>query len=256
MKAPLFAFLTLGLLAAAPAHAQHQQMQQEIRKKMSEISNLMRESERLLLEMTKIDRLVEQQRSIVEELEKLKPPEQPAEAQASPEEQEQEEARRQKREELEKRQREVRERLEKLFESQDQAAQASVSALEKLLRELPRQQGGQMPQNDPQRDRNRPGEPDREEKKQNPTAKEQPGEQQPKKERDEAKRLEEQKKKEEQEKSARLARIEAWIATLPPAQAERISKNDFSGFPPRYRRLLREYTRLRAEREAREPDRR
>jgi len=73
---------------------------------------LMRESERLLLEMTKADRLVQQQRQIVEELKKLEQPKAPtgSETRAEPET----DATKKKRKELQQRQREIRERMEKL----------------------------------------------------------------------------------------------------------------------------------------------
>ena len=51
----------------------------------------------------------------------------------------------------------------------------------------------------------------------------------------------------------RLKQIQAWIARLPPEQLERINRGDLSFIPDRYRRLVREYTALRAKRES-EPD--
>ena len=63
-------------------------------------------------------------------------------------------------------------------------------------------------------------------------------------------RKDQKQREKKSERDSQIARIEAWMARLPPAQLERISRNDYSGFPPRYRRLLREYTRLLAKREA------
>ena len=63
-------------------------------------------------------------------------------------------------------------------------------------------------------------------------------------------RAREDKKPKDETEAARLRRIEAWIARLPPEEQERLSRDDLSGVPARYRRLIREYTALRAKREA------
>jgi len=250
---------------AAPAAAQGHSTGAEIEKQMTEISRLMRESERLLLEMTKIDRLVEQQRRLVEELKKLKPPEQDANqqnAEGDTDEQKkaQQEAEAAKRKQLQEKQAELRRKLEKLFKNQDDASRSTVQQLEKLLRNLPSGGGGGGSGGtpDPNSQQPKPGEePDNKEQKQND------GKKDPKKDKqgqdgdkpEQQTRQEQEKQEKEKKARSQLARIEAWMARLPPAQQERISRNDFSGFPPRYRRLLREYTRLRAKREAEErPD--
>jgi chemotaxis protein histidine kinase CheA len=237
----------LVLLGALPAQAQHSMDMDAMKKKMEEISQLMRESERLLRDITTMDKLVEQQRRIVDELEKLKPPEQPSNTSAQPQANE---ADKKKREDLQSKQKQLREKIEKLFESQDKAAQMSVQQLEWLLKNLP--QGGKGPpsQSQSQGDENKPGEKKQDEKKQN-------GKKDGEKDGSEDKPdngTGRDKDKAEQDKESQLSRVEAWIARLPRAQQERINRNDFSGFPPRYRRLLREYTRLRAERESRRKD--
>ena len=140
--------------AATPAQAQREDRGAEIKKKMADISRLMRESERLLLEMTKIDRLVEQQRRVVEELKTLKPPEteQPSSTQAGGEAKPEQSADQKKRSELVKKQKELRRKLEELFENQHTASKMSVSQLEDLLRNLPTGGGGSsgMPRVGPQ----------------------------------------------------------------------------------------------------------
>jgi len=245
------------LLPAGAARAQHEDQAGEMRKKMAEISQLMRDSERLLLEMTKIDRLVEQQRRVVDELEKLEPPEQPANAASKQGGEPQDEERERKRAQLQQQQQELQRKLAELFQSQDSAAQQSVAALEKLLRELPKGgSGGGSPQPEQNQQQTPPedGEKPEEKKQGDADRKGQKDQQKPRE--DKTSSLDEKKSKEEREREARLARHEAWIARLPPEQQERISRGDFSGFPARYRRLLREYTRLRAEREAKERENR
>jgi hypothetical protein len=224
---------------------------------MAEISKLMRESERLLLEMTMIDRLVEQQRRVVSELEKLEPPreEQPAGSDAGGEPQRTEQQQREekaKRDELRAKQQELRRRLEDLFRNQDDASRQSVEQLEKLLRNLPRGGGG-MGEGPP--DQKKPSGPEPEDdakKKEREQNDPKQGEERREPTPEEQRRSQEERKREEEKQNAqsRLAIMDAWMARLPPAQLERISRNDFSGFPPRYRRLLREYTQLRAKQEA------
>ena len=251
LRAPLIAIgLCIGLWPA-PARAQQSMTMEQLKKKMEEISQLMRESERLLLKMTQIERLAEQQRRLVEELEKLKPPTQPTEGATQPEANEEEKKRR---EELQKKQQEVRRRLENLFENQRKAGDKTVAQLVWLLKNLPSGgRGGSMPPRPRQQGESPSDKPKQDEKKQNPD--DQDG---PRKNRDDKnkKSLSDQQKKAEREQNAQLNRIEAWVARLPRAEQERINRNDFSGFPSRYRRLLREYTRLRAEREVRAGSRR
>jgi len=253
----------LAPLVARPANAQDGGEQhggagaEDIGKKMAEISRLMRESERLLLEMTKIEQIVAQQRRVVEQLEKLKTPKQDDPAGGTQQEQDQQkqdqaqrqEAEKKQREQLLQKQAELRRKLEDLFKNQDSASSGSVAALEELLRNLPtgRGQGGGSGPPQPQQSGNEKKK-KAQEKKQN----EKKGEKEKNKKdkpRDGETRDEKREEK-EREKESQIDRIEAWIARLPRAQLEAINRNDYSSFPPRYRRLLREYTRRRAKREA------
>ena len=232
---------------------------EDIGKKMSEISRLMRESERLLLEMTKIEQIVAQQRRVVEQLEKLKTPKQddPAggtnagQKQAEKQKQEQQQAAEKKqREQLQQKQAELRRKLENLFKNQDRASSGSVTALEELLRSLP-SGGGQGGGSGPPQSQQSGGEKKKkkgDEKKQN-DKKDKKDKNKQDKPRDGETR-DEKREEREREKQSQIDRIEAWIARLPRIQLEAINRNDFSSFPPRYRRLLREYTRRRAKREA------
>jgi hypothetical protein len=233
-------------VSTRPAYAQEPEKPLDagaMKKQMAEISRLMRESERLLLEMTKADRLVEQQRRIVDELEKLKQPESPSEGTAA----EETDANKQKRKQLKQRQSELRQRLEKLFENQEQAANLTEQQLVTLLRNLPKGGQGQMsPSMSPgsEKEGQKPSDEKKSEQKSNDPK------QKPETEGDgDSQSSREREEKKKREKEAQLNRYDAWVARLPRAQQERIIRGDFSGFPPRYRRLLREYTRLRAERE-------
>ncbi|MEM8885274.1 MAG: hypothetical protein AAGD14_14495, partial [Planctomycetota bacterium] len=234
----LIATTMLAAFVAPRAEAQQGQMDAEkMKQKMDEISQLMRESERLLLEMTKVDRLVEQQRRIAEELEKLRMPEQPAGGgtQEQPNEQQPNDQQREqeKRRQLQEKQNELKEKLQRLFENQQQAGQQSASQLAWLLRNLPRGGQGSSPQpqgNEPQQpDKPRP---DQEEK----GKQDEPGDEREQKDNETKPDREKQR---ERDQESQLNRIEQWIARLPPAQQERINRNDFSGFPSRYRRASR-----------------
>jgi hypothetical protein len=251
------AFILLGSVAI-PARAQGHSQTAEIKKKMEDISRLMRESERLLLEMTMIDRLVEQQRRVIEELKKLETPKEEQPSEATPQKDpkadpnQEQAAEKQMRDDLVKKQRELRKKLEDLFKNQDAASKMSVTQLEELLRNLPSGGGGghsrmptrKKPNGDP-----KPQEGE-EKKQRDKKGKEQKGDEKPQ----DGETRDDQKPESKRNKDAQANHIQVWIARLPRAQQERISRGDFSGFPSRYRRLLREYTRRRAKREAEDRD--
>jgi hypothetical protein len=243
--------LVVALAAAFPARASAQEPEspdkpmdaEAMKKKMAEISRLMRESERLLLEMTKADRLVQQQREIVEQLRKLKQPKAPTQGGTAAEPETDETKK--KRKELKQRQREIRVRMEKLFENQENAARLTEKQLTYLLQNLPKGGGPGHPSSmSPGKDSSgqSPSDEKKDEQKTNDPKDEKSKE-------DDSGSSREREKQKKREKEAQLNRYDGWVARLPRAQQERISRGDFSGFPPRYRRLLREYTRLRAERE-------
>ncbi|MHC4135727.1 MAG: hypothetical protein ACYTDU_01635 [Planctomycetota bacterium] len=235
--------LAFVLLCCGLAAAQDSAMREKLQKQMEEISRLMRDSEGKLLEMTRVDTVVEAQARIVEELQKLldKPP--PAANAAA-------EQREKRRQELEAQQEEITRKLKEMFEGQERSASQCVKELQELLRSLPRQRHGQGQPDEKQKrqrqDRQKRLRNDREEKTQK----------EPRSPRDKRERKRDprtgKRVKDETEAAARLRRIEAWIARLPPEDQERINRNDFSTIPPRYQRLVREYTALRAQREAKE----
>jgi hypothetical protein len=246
-----FVATTLLLLAGAGiATAQEDagDVRRKLEKQMEEITRLMRDSERHLLELTRVDRVATEQAGIVERLKKLldEPPPPDGDAAA---------AREQKKQELEREQAEIQRRIQALMENQKRLGELSAEQLRKLLRELPRQ-NSPNPQGGGDEKKNGGGKEPKDREKQ----KEQ-GEQEQRQEPDRSRekqpdrpRLEneknESKPRDESEQARRLRRVEAWIAHLPPEEQARISRNDFSNIPRRYRKLVQEYTALRAKREA------
>lgn len=245
-------FLAL-LFAAAVAAAQQESVEEKLRQQVAEISRLMRESERLLLEITRVDRLVEAQKQVEEELKKLIPPEQGGEGGAGAEE------RAQQRQQLESKHGEIAQRLEEMLRSEREKADLTVKQLEELLKTLPRQQ--QQAQGTPSDSKEKQSAEEREkrlrEREEEDRKQHQP--ESPRQQKDDQKdrRQLDQRRQEAPEDSAaaKVKRVEAWIARLPPEDQERINRNDFSRIPIQYRRLVEEYTAQRAKREAeKEPE--
>lgn len=238
-------FLAL-LVAAGIAAAQQGATEEAIRKQAAEISRLMRESERLLLEITRVDRLVESQKQVEEELKKLLPPEQGGEGAAGGEEEAA-----QKRQQLEVKHQELAKRIEEMLAGEKEKADLTVQQLEELLKQLPRQQqqqpggGGQDPKSGEREKRLK----DREEEERKQHQAQQQQQQKPRDPKDPQKRTEKRPRSEDPSE-ARLKRVDAWIAKLPPEEQERINRNDFTRIPLRYRRLVEEYTAQRAKRAA------
>ncbi len=233
------------LVAAGIAAAQQGAIDDAIRKQAAEISRLMRESERLLLEITRVDRLVETQKQVEEELKKLLPPEQGGTGAAGGEEGAQ------KREQLEQQHREIGQRLEEMLAGEREKANLAVQQLEELLKKLPRQQqaqssGGQGDQKSEEREKRLKDRQEEERKQHQP----QTGQQQPPRDPKDKQQRSDKRPPPEDPAAARLRRVEAWIARLPPEDQERINRNDFSRIPMRYRRLVEEYTAQRAKRDA------
>jgi hypothetical protein len=236
--------LVVILACCSIAAAQGSAVREKLQKQMEEISRLMRDSEGRLLEMTRVDAIIEKQEQVVEELKKLldKPP--PATDAAT----EQVEKRRQ---ELEAQQEEIQRRLEEMFEGQKKSAIRTVEELRELLRNLPRQRHGQG-QPDEKQKRQKKREQEEQKRLRNRDERTQEMPRHPRDKREKRDRRTGKRAKDKTEAAARLRRIEAWIARLPPEDLERINRNDFSKVPPRYRPLVREYTALRAQREAKE----
>ena len=235
--------LAVLVLCCGFAAAQDSALRAKLQKQMEEISRLMRDSEGKLLEMTRVDTIVEAQARIVDELQKLLDQPPPATKAAT-------EEREKRRQELEEQQEEIAKKLRDMFEGQEQSAGQTVKELQELLRNLPRQRHGQGGKPDdktkgPRQKQDRQKRlRDRDEKKQ-----EEPRSPREKREQKRDPRTG-KRAKDDTQAGARLRRIEAWIARLPPEDQERINRNDFSTIPPRYQRLVREYTALRAQREA------
>lgn len=231
------------LVAAGIAAAQQGATEDAIRKQAAEISRLMRESERLLLEITRVDRLVEAQKQVEEELKKLLPPEQAGSGAGGGEEAAQ------KRQQLESKHQELARRIEEMLAGEKEKANLAVQQLEELLKQLPRQQQQQQgtgrPDPEPKEGEKRLRDREEQERKQHQP---QSGEQQP---RDRKDRQRPDKRPPPEDPAAALAgRVEAWITKLPPEDQERINRNDFSRIPLRYRRLVERYTAQRAKRAA------
>ncbi len=209
---------------------------EEIKKRMDEISNLMRASELLLLEVSNVDRLVQSQKAVDAELQKLlkDPPQQSDTAPAA-------EARREKQDQLEKKQGDLKEKLQRLLQGQGQSGKALERSLAELLRAWPK--GGRGPSsNSPKNDRQK--------------KKKDGGDKSQKKPRDPQDKMlrdkERKKRNEERRKSALERKVDAWLARLPPEEQERLRRGDFSNVPQRYRRLVERYTINAAKREAEE----
>jgi hypothetical protein len=243
------------LITAGFAAAQQGAMEDKLKEQVAEISRLMRESERLLLEISRVDRLVEAQKKVEEELKKLLPPDQGGQGGGGSEEE-----RAAQRQQLESKHAEISQRLEEMLKGEQDRGQQAAERIQELLNSLPRQQS--MQQGSPkdskeqkseeekrlQRERE---EQDKKQHQQPQSPRDQKDEQKNKRERDERKP-----KSPENDKAAATAkRVEAWIARLPPEDQERINRNDFSRVPIQYRRLVEEYTAQRAKREAeKEPE--
>ena len=237
--------LAVVMLCCGLAAAQDSAIREKLQKQMEAISRLMRDSEGRLLEMTRVDTVLEEQERIVQELRKLldKPP--PATDAAA-------EQREKRRQTLEAQQGEITRKLKEMFEGQQKSANQTVTELQELLRSLPRQPHSQSQgrpddkQKRQRQDRQKRLRKDREEKTQ----------QEPRSPREKREQKRDQRTgkqvKDETEAAGRMRRIEAWIARLPPEDQDRINRNDFSTIPRRYQRLVREYTALRAQREAKE----
>ena len=231
------------LVAAGIAAAQQGATEDAIRKQAAEVSRLMRESERLLLEITRVDRLVESQKQVEEELKKLLPPEQGGEGAPGGEEAAQ------KRQQLEAKHQELAQRIEEMLAGGKEKANLTVEQLEELLRKLPRQQqqqGAGRPDPDPEEREKRLKDRQDDEKKQHQP---QSGQQQKPRDPKDQQRPEKRPRPEDPAASRR-DRVEAWIAKLPPEDQERINRNDFTRVPLRYRPLVEMYTVQRAKRAA------
>jgi hypothetical protein len=239
--------LAVVLLCCGFAAAQDSALREKLQKQMEEISRLMRDSEGKLLEMTRVDTIVEAQSRIVDELQKLLDQPPPATNAAA-------EEREKQRQELEEQQEEITRKLKEMFEGQERSAGQTVKELQELLRNLPRQRHGQGGKPDDKMKRKRQRQ-DRQKRLRNRDEKTQEEPRSPREKREQKRDPRTGKRaKDDTEAGARLRRIEAWIARLPPEDQERINRNDFSTIPPRYQRLVREYTALRAQREAKEED--
>jgi len=237
--------LAVLFLCCGFAAAQDSALREKLQKQMEEISRLMRDSEGKLLEMTRVDAVVEAQARIVDELQELldKPP--PATDAAT-------EQREKRRQELEEQQEDIARKLREMFEGQERSAGQTIKELQELLRNLPRQRHGQGGKPDDKQKRQRRKQ-DRQKRLRNRDEKTQEEPRTPREKREQKRDPRTGKRaKDQTEAGARLRRIEAWIARLPPEDQERINRNDFSTIPRRYQHLVREYTALRAQREVKE----
>jgi len=231
------------LCLAGPAAAQGGQMQQKLAEKMKGISHLMRESERLLLEITRVDKLAARQARIVKELEQLRQQTPPAQAAAAAEKEK-------RQEQLEKEQRELRTRLRRMLDEQARSATLTVQELEQLLKSLPRSQSPSGGRQGRRKTKPRTEEEKRKARKQEEKKQRQAQQPRRKQDREKERRRAEERKRRAASQAARLRQIKAWFTRLPPEEQERIQRGDFSSVPLRYRRLVREYTALRAANES------
>jgi len=235
--------LPFVLAASVAARAQGEDPREEIRKKMEEISTLMRESEQLLLELSKVDRLVQSQQEVVEKLRELDDSPPPAGQAESTQRDEQ-------RRNLQESQEKIRQKLAELTEGQQKRGEQLVRSIEELLRSLPRsRQPSSQPSPEPrgEREREKRDPQDNREQKQ-PSAGD--PEKRPRSERE--RRPGEKKPEEDFGSPENLKRIEVWIARLPPEEKERLLHGDLSHVPTRYRPFIEAYTIARAKREATE----
>jgi len=237
----LIALVLCSTLATAQDHSS---IQEKIKKQMEEITQLMRESERWLLEMTQVDRVVNTQEEIVEEMKKLLDKEPPN---MTPEQRAQ---RQQQKQQLEQKQTETVRKLDEMLKGQEQSADMTVKQLQELLRNLPRQQQqGQGQGDQKKKKRNKPNPEKQLKEEQKERTQKQPKD--PRQKKDDPKHTRGSKeRKQDTEQARRRKLIEAWIARLPPEDQARINRNDFSTIPSRYRQLVEEYTTRRAKREA------
>ncbi|MFB3066895.1 MAG: hypothetical protein ACE10D_10335, partial [Planctomycetota bacterium] len=210
-----------------------QQTIEDLQKQMKEISRLMQESERELLELTTLDRIVKQQSELrrkLEELERAKEPETEAKR----------EARRKKRGELERGQEQTRRRIADLLQGPEMRGHQLVSSLEKLLRSMPRgSKGGGRGGKQGKQPKPRQLDPNKEQMQTQP------------KDGKRTKNEPRERKPEDKPGSGADARrrVEAWLARLPPEEQELIRRGDLSGVPLRYRPIIERITVERAARE-------
>jgi len=237
--------LSVFLLCCGVAAAQGAAMEEKIKKQMEEISGLMRDSERLLLELTKVDQVVTAQETVVEELRKLQQDAPPPDADARARQE-------QRKKELEGRQAELTKKLEAMFDGQKDKAERTVRELQDLLRNLPRHQSGGGGESDEQRRQRQKKEQQKQLRDRKEEQKQRANEPKGPREKKEQKSQRARRQRDKSEEAARQRRIEAWIARLPPEDQARINRNDLSTIPLRYRKLVQEYTANRATREAEE----
>lgn len=241
------------LATAGFAAAQQEAIEEKLRQQVAEISRLMRESERLLLEITRVDRLVEAQKQVEDELKKLIPPEQGGAGGGGGDERAQE-----RRQQLESRHGEIAGRLEEMLKNEREKSAQTVQQLRELLENLPRQeQQGQGPS---QESKQQPSQAEQE-KRLREREEQERKQHQPRSPRDQRDQKDKQRRDDRNQRlpedpsAAVTKRVEAWIAKLPPEEQERINRNDFSRIPIQYRALVEEYTAQRAKREAQPEDR-
>lgn len=246
------ALLLVLLVGTLPLFAQGMDPREEMKKRMTEIARLMRDSERALLDISRLGRLLEEQQEIVRKLKELDqpPPETEVEAAMREHAEQQEKLRRQ--------QEEITQRIRRLFDDQKKSAGETSRQIEALLRSLPQGQGqGEGDPNQPQPGKQPSPEEQRRLDEQRKKEREQRGEEpkggeENKEPQSEAQPGSGEKPPSDPESAAQQRRIQAWMARLPPEIQERLNRNDYSAIPSRYQRLVREITALRAKRESEE----